>query len=163
MLRVSGNAGSVPGVRGGKCEGWKMIEIRVPAIPIAQPRARATAIGGRARVYEPTKHPIAAFKASVRLAASCAFTGAPLQGPLRVDCVFVFPRTNAQRWKTRPMPRLRHAKKPDRDNCDKAVLDALSGLMWVDDCQVCEGELQKWIASGDEQPHVLIRVTELDA
>lgn len=138
-----------------------MIEFIVPAVPIAQPRARATAFNGHARVYEPTKHPIKAFKATVRMAAQSAYNGPPLEGALQVDCVFVFPRSKAMIWKRKPMPRVRHTKKPDRDNCDKAVLDALNGLLWRDDCQVCAGELEKWIASGDEQPHVIIRVKEV--
>ena len=138
-----------------------MIEFKVPAVPVAQPRARATSIGGHARVYEPTSHPIAAFKASVRLAASCAFSGGALTGPLRVDCLFLFPRPKSLIFKKRDMPRVRHIKKPDADNLAKSVLDALNGLVWVDDCQVCECVLTKWIAAGDEQPHVLVRVTEL--
>lgn len=133
----------------------------VPAVPVAQPRPRATSIGGHARVYEPKDHPIAAFKASVRLAASCAFKEAPFAGPLRVDCTFVFPRPKNLIWTTRPMPRLRHTKKPDRDNLDKSVLDALNGLLWQDDAQVCCGELEKWIAAGDEQPHVVVSVRTL--
>lgn len=137
------------------------IEFTVPAVPVAQPRPRATAFAGRARIYQPTKHPVSDFKASVRMAAQHAFKGAPLTGPLRVDCVFVFPRTKGQVWRKRPMPRLPHVKKPDRDNIDKAVLDALTGILWADDCQVCAGSLEKWIAAGDEQPHVLVSVQAL--
>lgn len=133
----------------------------VPALPVAQPRARATAFAGRARVYEPSRHPVQAFKASVRIAAAIAYDGPPLDGPLQVDCVFTFPRPKAMVWKNKPMPRVWHAKKPDRDNLDKAVLDALSGLLWRDDCQVCSGSLEKWIAAGDEQPGVRVTVREL--
>lgn len=61
------------------------------------------------------------------------------------------------------MPRLPHAKKPDRDNLDKAYLDALRGLLWIDDAQICDGRIEKWIAAGDEQPHVLITVTPIRA
>jgi len=139
----------------------KMIQFVVNAIPVAQPRARATSIGGHARVYEPKDHPIAAFKASVRLAASGALSGAPLAGPLRVDCVFIFPRPKSLMWSKRDMPRVRHVKKNDLDNLAKGLFDALNGLLWRDDCQVCECVLTKWIAAGDEQPHVLVRVTEL--
>lgn len=103
-------------------------------------------------------HPIAAFKATVRMAAQDAYRGAPLSGPLRMSIVFVFPRTSQQIWKTRPMPRLRHAKTPDRDNCEKAVMDALREIVFVDDAQVCCGEVEKWIAAGDEQPHVEIAI-----
>lgn len=137
------------------------IAFRVPAVPTAQPRTRATSIHGHARAYQPKGGAIATFKASVRYAASEAFSGAPIAGPLRVDVEFVFPRTKGQIWKRRPMPRIPHAKKPDRDNLDKAVLDALTGLVWQDDAQVCDGRIQKWIASGDEQPHVSITITPL--
>ena len=146
----------------------KTISFRVPAIPVAQPRARASTIGGRARMHQVTtikqadgkrkSHPIVAFKATVRLAFEEAYKGPPLDGPLRCDAVFVLPRTQAQIWKKKPMPRIPHQKKPDRDNLDKALMDALKGLAWVDDCQVCQGEIQKWIASGDEQPHVEVAI-----
>jgi Holliday junction resolvase RusA-like endonuclease len=60
------------------------------------------------------------------------------------------------------MPRLPHDKKPDRDNLDKAFMDALKGLAWLDDAQVCQGEIRKWIASGYEQPHVTVRIETLE-
>lgn len=143
------------------------ISFIVPAVPVAQPRAVATNIHGHARVYEPRTvktatgrqpHPIAEFKAAVKMAARQAYSGPPLDCPLIVDVTFVFPRPAGLFWKTKPMPRLPHAKKPDRDNCDKAVLDALKGLCWVDDCQACSGRIEKWIASGSEQPHVEVRI-----
>lgn len=135
-----------------------MIIIEVPAIPIAQPRGRATVIHGHARVYEPKKHPVAAFKATVRLAAKVAYEGPPLHEPLSVSLTFVMPRPSSLVWKKREMPRLPHAKKPDADNLTKSVFDALNGLLWVDDSQVCALSVEKWIASGDEQPHVLVEV-----
>lgn len=116
--------------------------------------------GQHARVYSPGGA-IADFKASVRLAASQAFSGPPLNGPLRVDAEFVFPRTKGQTWKRKPMPRMRHAKKPDRDNLDKGLLDALTGVIWLDDAQVCDGRIAKWIAAGDEQAGVRVTVTEV--
>ena len=137
-----------------------MIRFSVPSVPVAQPRARASIRGNHASVYH-AKGPVDAFKASVRLAASEEYSGAPLEGPLLVDCLFIFPRTKAQMWVRKPMPRLWHTKKPDRDNLDKAVLDALSGLLWRDDAQVCDGRVRKIIASGDEQPGVRITVIEL--
>jgi len=134
------------------------IIIQVTSVPVAQPRPRATAAGRHARVYNPPG-PVDAFKACVRLAAAQAFDGPPLSGPLRVDAEFVFPRTKSQFWKRKPMPRMLHAKKPDRDNLDKSVLDALNGLLWIDDAQVCDGRITKVIAAGDEQAGVTITVT----
>jgi len=136
--------------------GNKMIEFVVPCVPVAKPRPRASQAGGFTRIYTPTGGAIGQFIASVRLAATDAYTGPPLQDPLRVDCEFVFPRPKGKIWKTKPMPREWKASKPDRDNLDKAVLDALNGLIWRDDSQVVDGRITKQIAAGDEQPHVKI-------
>lgn len=149
------------------------IRFTVPAVPVAQPRPRATmAHNGHARMHEVTHvgsakdgtrrpHPIAAFKATVRLAAQQAYQGPPLECPLRMTVVFVFRRIDKFVWKTRPMPRLPHSSKPDRDNCEKALLDALKGTVFADDAQVCCGEVSKWIAAGDEQPHVEVTIEPL--
>lgn len=139
----------------------------VPAVPVAQPRQRhrivSTKLGGTfVSNYTPTKAPVNAFKATVRLAAATTHYGRPLEGPLRLDAEFVFPRPSNLRWKRRAMPRQRHWKKPDRDNCEKALLDAMRGLMFLDDAQVCDGSIQKWIAAGDEQPHVKVTLTILE-
>ena len=114
-------------------------------------------------MYNPTRvkqangttkeHPIVAFKAAVK-AAAAEYRGEPLEGPLRLDVVAVFPRPSRLVWKRKPMPREPHIVKPDRDNIDKAVMDALTGKLWVDDCQVCAGGIEKWIAAGNEEPHV---------
>lgn len=144
-----------------------MIEFTVPAVPVAQPRQRhrVVTVGGKtfSTNYTPQRSPVNEFKATIRMAAQQAYSGPPLEGPLRVDVVFVFPRPRSKVWKSRPMPRYRHISKPDRDNADKAVLDALAGLLFVDDCQVCAGEPEKWVAAGDEQPHVLVKIEPLEA
>ena len=140
----------------------KIISFTVPAIPISQPRQRqrVVTIGGVARAvnYTSKSHPVTAFKATVRLAFLAAHHGAPLSGPVSVSMRFVFPRTKAMIWKTRPMPRELHAKAPDIDNIFKSVADALKGLAWVDDSQICRTSVEKWIASGDEQPHVWLEI-----
>lgn len=140
-----------------------MIEIVVPSIPVAKPRPRSTSVNGFARTYTPVGGKVGSFIASVRLSASQVWNGPPLEGPLRVDCTFVFPRPKNRTWKNKPMPREWKVTKPDRDNLDKQILDALNGLLWRDDAQVVDGRLTKQIAAGDEQPHVVIRVQELPA
>ena len=145
----------------------RSIEFTVPGVPVAQPRVKATVRGAHAGVYTPTKtstgksNGVAEFKALVKLVASQAFDGSPMTGPLRVDLICVFPRHSNKFWKSKPMPRYRHVQKPDRDNLDKGCLDALKGILWVDDCQVCSGSINKWHAAGDEQPHVVISVREI--
>ena len=141
-----------------------IIEVYVPAVPVAQPRAKATTINGAARMYTPTKtssgktHPIAAFKAAVQLAYWQTCSLKPYMFQIRCDCVFVMPRPQRLLRKIDPSERIPHCQKPDRDNLDKAVLDALTGIAWIDDCQVHAGCIEKWFAAKDEQPHVRITI-----
>lgn len=145
----------------------KQITITVPAVPVAQPRQRHRLVktkGGKEFIqnYAPAKHPVQDFKATIRLAFREAYAGSPMTGPLRCDLVFVMPRPRNLIWKTRSMPRLPHISRPDRDNLDKAVMDALKGIAWLDDSQICQGTIEKWIASGYEQPHAVITIAAVE-
>lgn len=134
------------------------IAFTVRSVPVSQPRQRVAVIAGRARNYTPTKHPVNTFKAACQIAADGVYNGPPLEGPLRIELEFVFPRPAAKIWKRKPMPRELHTKKPDIDNLTKAVLDALNRQVWRDDAQLAEVVASKWIASGKEPPHVRIVV-----
>lgn len=142
------------------------ITFTVPAIPVAQPRQRHRVLtaGGRtfAQNYTPAKHPVNAFKAAVQLAARQAYTGPPIEGPVSLAMTAIFPRPKRLMWKSRTMLCEWHTTKPDADNVVKAVKDALSGLLWRDDCQVCQLIVDKWIAGGDDQPGVVIQVEKLN-
>jgi Holliday junction resolvase RusA-like endonuclease len=152
-----------------------MLEFFVAGFPAGQPRVKATAFGGHARVYTPTtvktasglrkEHPSASWKMIVRTEAQRAWGGsAPWEGPLRVDLTFVFPRPKAHfrsNGELKPFAPYWHTGKPDRDNSDKAVLDALTDLgLWGDDQQVCDGRIKKVYASASVQPGCLIRISE---
>lgn len=142
------------------------IRFTVPAIPVAQPRQRHRVIhsGGRAFAhnYTPKNDPVNAFKAAVQMAAAQIHHGAPLAGPIEMALTFVMPRPKAMLWKSKPMPRVHDVRKPDRDNLMKSVQDALNGLLFVDDSQICDGPVRKFIAAGDEPPHVEIEIRELN-
>jgi len=150
-----------------------MIRLTVNAVPVAQPRARATSRGVHASMYSPTTvktksgrkpHPILAFKSAVRAAAFAhGFDGTNvMDSALRVDCCFVFPRPQKLLLKKSPSGRIPYVIKPDRDNLDKAVLDALTGLVWVDDCQACFGFIEKYYCAKGEAPHVSIVITKVE-
>ena len=149
-----------------------MIDFIVPAVPVAQPRQRHRIVqpnGGKAFAtnYTPANDPVNAFKASVRMAAAAAYSGPPLTGPLRVDMIFVLPRTKPA-WLKKDSPwypewkdgaRIPHAvARNDRDNLAKSTQDCLNSLVWVDDGQIYAGKIEKWLAADDEQPHVEVRV-----
>ncbi len=139
------------------------IELRIPGVPVAKPRVRATIVAGRVKMYTSQGHGVADFKALIRKVAAEHYTDAPLAVAVRVDCEFVFPRTKGQIWKRKPMPRLPKITKEDRDNLDKMILDSLTGVILRDDNVVWDGRITKWIAAGDEQPHTLVRITWTDA
>lgn len=136
-----------------------MIKFTIPAVPVAQPRQRSAMIAGKVRNYTPATHPVNAFKATARLAwANSDYDGEPLPYAFAVRLTFVFPRPGRLIWKSRPMPRAGHTRKPDADNLAKAVLDALNGVVWPDDSQVCRLTVEKVYAAGGEQPHVEVRI-----
>lgn len=149
------------------------ITFTVPAIPIAQPRQRHRIANGShgqfVTNYTPAKSPVSEYKATVKMAASVA-NATVLEGPLLVSLVFVFPRGSKPSWLKKASPwfwpwkrgeRVPHITKPDRDNLDKATLDAMKGLVFKDDKQACVGTLEKWIADAIEQPHVEITIEPL--
>lgn len=139
----------------------RTIAFRVESIPVAQPRQRSAFIGGHIRNYTPAKSHVNAFKAHVAYAAKQVYNDKPLDVPLSLTLEFVFPRPESMMYKKKLMPREPKACKPDFDNLAKSVCDALNGLLWRDDSLVCEAKITKWIASGDEQPHVFIMIEPL--
>ena len=136
------------------------IDFTVPTVPVAQPRPKAASHAGVAHVYgAATGHAIHAFKATCVLAASGAYSGAQLEGPLSVVLEFVMPRPKMPK-KSNP-GRINRTVKPDCDNLAKSVLDALSGRLFVDDKQVTCLVVSKQAAAVDELPHVRVRIREL--
>lgn len=135
-------------------------ELIVRHEPVGQPRHRVSTIGGHARMYLPSKHPVHGFKAAIRAAfgqRSSHSDGVSIV----VTAWFARPKSNI--WKTKPMPAYRHIKKPDADNILKAVLDALNKWAWFDDAQVCGATVEKWVCDGASSPRceiIIRRVVE---
>lgn len=40
-----------------------------------------------------------------------------------------------------------HTQKPDRDNLDKAINDGMNGVVFPDDCIICDGQIRKFWAN----------------
>lgn len=121
--------------------------------PKGQPRARACVRGKHAGTYDPGTAD--AWKFAVREAARVALSGQTFGDvPIRLTLQFWFKRPKSHcraDGSLRPGAPVRwHTQKPDRDNCEKAVLDALTTLgVWDDDCQVCCGQVSKrWANRG---------------
>lgn len=128
------------------------VKFIIPGEPVAKERPRFTKSG---IVYTPKKTKI--FVALVRKIADKHFDE-PLDGPIKMELVFCFPRPKSKIWKRKPMPREWKTSRPDIDNLFKAVTDALNGIAYKDDRQIVELHVKKYICSGDEKPHTEVIV-----
>lgn len=140
----------------------------VVGTPLAQPRPRARGIrlaNGKvgAQIYNEESEPLKKWKDKIKSMARSA-PSPPDDVPLRVDLDFLFPRPQRLRRKSSIQGRIPHTAKPDRDNLDKLILDALAGCLWTgDDSRVAQGDVRKWyiaLRPREETPGVLIRVSE---
>lgn len=117
----------------------------IPGLPKGQPRARAFARNGHARMYDPGT--AEAWKQSVACAVGPHITNQPpLAGPVYMRVLFVFPRpkSHSNRHGVKDGAPSYHTGKPDVDNAVKAVMDALTALnVWFDDAQVCRLDATK--------------------
>ena len=139
--------------------------------PKGQPRAKACRRGNHAGVYDPGTAD--EWKSWVRTAAIQAWDGVKWEGPLKVSITIYFPRpknhygSGKNERILKPKAPVWHSSKPDRDNCDKAIMDALGDLyppkkigIWNDDAQVCDGRIKKLYANGDQATGALITIQE---
>ena len=145
-----------------------MIIFCIPGEPVGKGRPRATTIGGRARLFTPTKtrdwEAMAAhyMRDIWRLRAS-------LTVPVRVvvEAVCARPKRLLPRSMGGTLPkasvlstgRLWRAQKPDADNVAKAALDALvmAGVI-LDDVQVVEVTARSLFAAIGEAPSVTVHL-----
>lgn len=110
------------------------VRISVRGIPRPQGSHRAFVVRGRAHITDSNK----GLKAWRDVVAFCAQTAAPpklMDGPVSVHIDFVLPRPKSLPKK---IPDWWHIKKPDVDKLTRAVLDALTGVVFRDDSQVVE-------------------------
>lgn len=130
--------------------------------PVPKGRPRFACMGKHVRTYTPTT--TAEFEQKIRIAARSSINPMPkFDGPLSVSIVFGMPVPKSWPRKAREdalrgvlMPKAR----PDIDNLEKAVLDALNGLLWVDDAQVVRKIGEKRYV---EEPFVEVSVEEIYA
>jgi len=127
--------------------------------PRATPRTKAFRKGRHAGVYTPDTADD--WKMLVAMAAKPLLPETPLEGPLSVAITFIFPRPKRLCRKKDPTGPIPMPSKPDRDNCEKAILDMLSNIgMWKDDAQVCDGPVRKFYHAIDGKPgaHIAIGI-----
>lgn len=142
------------------------IIIKIPGEPKAQKRHRdrQTIVGKNGKMFTPKYDPSSADKGDFLSQIKKVAPWDPMLGPIEMNVTFAFSRplshygtgknagvlkANAPYW---------HTTKPDRDNCDKFCMDAMSKTFWHDDSQVCVGKLQKIYSNS---PYIEIEIIEL--
>lgn len=112
---------------------------------------------GHAVMAESAKH-LDSWRVAVGWAGRAAMRRQPrLAGPLLVRLEFVL-RRPVSLPKTRPTPPA--VKKPDVDKLVRAVLDALTNVVFDDDSQVVDVHATKRLAEVGETPGVHVRITK---
>jgi Holliday junction resolvase RusA-like endonuclease len=78
------------------------------------------------------------------------------EGPIQIDVQFYMPRP-----KSCPKFAHYHTKRPDLDKLLRCVEDALTGIVWKDDAQVCSVTTAKFYTAGDLMPQANIKVSSI--
>jgi Holliday junction resolvase RusA-like endonuclease len=79
-----------------------------------------------------------------------------IMGPVYLKIHFFFHKATGLQGKIVP-----HTVKPDKDNLEKAVMDALTGIqIWKDDCQVYGGNTEKYWTPGKSGAQIWIETEE---
>jgi Holliday junction resolvase RusA-like endonuclease len=122
------------------------IQFFVAGTPKPQPRPRAFAFNGHARVYDAGT--AEGWKSLIAVAAKECLPAEPITGPVELTVEFYMPRPKSHHTGKGKIKHahedIRHTQKPDTDNLVKAVKDCLSTLrMWKDDSQVWRENVSK--------------------
>lgn len=102
------------------------------------------------------------WKSLVVQAAAPFLPKTPIHGPVRLDIDFYLKRPGRLMRKKDPEERLWCTNKPDRDNLQKAVEDALTNQgWWTDDAYTVDGRVRKFYHPKSGRPGAVITITEL--
>jgi Holliday junction resolvase RusA-like endonuclease len=136
-----------------------VIRLEFDLKPLAKQSFKTTKTG---HSYQPKD--IVDFKNAVRwIARAQAPQLSQSDKPFHVELVFSFRRPESTKKPLKTQIDEFNAlvvktTKPDVDNLTKAILDALNGIIWIDDAQVCELHVTKGIGKQDK---IIVIATEL--
>lgn len=146
------------------------LEFTVDGDPVPQGSVRSFARNGRTVTTNDPTGKIERWRGDIRSACRQRIPGnfTKLEGPLRVTIAFRVRRPQAHYLPAnsrrpsrvlRPDAPIYHAQDPDTDKLARAVLDALTNVVWLDDNQVAKLRASKVWA---EYPGATIGVGEIE-
>lgn len=132
----------------------------VPGEPVGKGRPRIGRVGTHARLFTPAK--TVAYEGLVAMAAQEAMAGRPLiAGPVLIELKIYHqvPASWSKRRRALALAgEIAAMRKPDVDNCLKAICDACNGVVWRDDVQATDGVFRRrW----SETPGVHVKIVPL--
>lgn len=138
-----------------------MIQFTVLGEPVGKGRPKFSTFNGHAMAYTPQK--TVNYETLVKLSYQQQCNDKPYDKdiPLRAEITAYFPMPKSTSMKRKKMMlegQIRHTKKCDADNLAKAVLDALNGIAYYDDSQVCELSVSKLYS---DNPRVIVSISEI--
>ena len=125
-----------------------MFEIFIPIAPVAKQRARVC----KTHAYTPKE--TVYFAKAIGLIVKAEMRKRKMQilhNALDVDFDFFI-------VKPKTVKRIFHTTTPDKDNLEKAMMDALNGILWKDDKQIVSGRTTKQYGEAG----IRMRVTDLE-
>lgn len=137
-----------------------VIEFTIPGQPQGKARPRVCRIKGRSGAYTPrrTMEYEELVRASFVAASNIRYEK---NMPLKISILAIFPipqRTSKKLKVAMVKGKILPNKKPDCDNIIKIILDALNGVAYHDDAQVCKIHFEKIYG---EIPCVNVKIKEI--
>lgn len=138
----------------------KVVNFTIPGKPFAKQRPRVSSRGRFSTIYTPKE--TIAYENLVKCSYYQSVGEKKLQGPINATIKGTFPIPKSVSKKQRDYMvnnEVLYTKKPDCDNMAKICLDALNGIAYDDDSQVCELFTKKVYG---ENPKVDITLREIE-
>jgi len=137
------------------------MKLIIPGPPVAWLRPRVNTRQGRPIIFEHPK--VRSEKGVVQHHAQQLLNGSdPISGPVKVKITAEFACPKSQYRKQTPRLRRWKDNGPDIDNLAKFYLDALTGIAFLDDRQVCSLMVTKHTAAQGKPPRTIIQITEIE-
>lgn len=127
------------------------MKLTIPIEPMGAVRMTAGMVKRiKWRLYEPGDKKVEKvkqyleYKQQIGTMARQFFGEEPSKGPIELNLTFYMPIPETwSKKKKLEMDGEPHTSRPDRDNLEKGVCDALNKIAWKDDGQVCQGRTVK--------------------
>lgn len=138
-----------------------MIQFTVLGNPVGKSRPKFSTFNGHAVAYTPAK--TVSYENLVKLSfqqqCNCKPYDKDVQLAAKIIAYFPIPKSVSKKARQKMIDKeIKHTKRPDVDNLIKAILDALNGIAYYDDSQICEIMCGKYYG---EEPKVQVQIWSL--